>query len=139
MLDTIMLLYKIKMLLRYYSEYFKFYYKYDMKIPVSEVQKLSSLQSNMKIPFTILFTTYIHCDQGKLFFYFIYFIFFLLQWILSYIEMKQPWVYMCSPSRCPLSTHSLQVFPVQLHAMRYPVRLCCPVLCSVTSVVSDSL
>ena len=37
MLDTIMLLYKIKMLLRYYSEYFKFYYKYDMKIPVSEV------------------------------------------------------------------------------------------------------
>lgn len=58
MLDTIMLLYKIKMLLRYYSEYFKFYYKYDMKIPVSEVQKRSSLQSNMKIPFTILFTTY---------------------------------------------------------------------------------
>ena len=22
-------------------------------------------------------------------------------WILSYIEMKQPWVYMCSPSRSP--------------------------------------
>ena len=29
-------------------------------------------------------------------------IFFLLQWILSYTEMKQPWVYMCSPSRSPL-------------------------------------
>ena len=29
-------------------------------------------------------------------------LFFYLQWILSYIEMKQPWVYMCSPSRSPL-------------------------------------
>ena len=27
---------------------------------------------------------------------------FLLYWIFSYIEMKQPWVYMCSPSRSPL-------------------------------------
>ena len=26
--------------------------------------------------------------------------------------MKQPWVYMCSPSRSPLSTRSLWVFPV---------------------------
>ena len=25
-----------------------------------------------------------------------------LEWILSYIGMKQPWVYMCSPSRSPL-------------------------------------
>lgn len=33
----IMLLYKIKILLRYCSEYFIFYYKYDMKIPISEV------------------------------------------------------------------------------------------------------
>ena len=30
------------------------------------------------------------------------FFFFNLWWILSYIEMKQPWVYMCSPSRPPL-------------------------------------
>ena len=28
--------------------------------------------------------------------------FFYLWWILSYIEMKQPWVYICSPSRSPL-------------------------------------
>ena len=28
--------------------------------------------------------------------------FFYLWWILSYIEMKQPWVYMCSPSQSPL-------------------------------------
>ena len=26
----------------------------------------------------------------------------ILQWVLSYIEMKQPWIYMCSPSRSPL-------------------------------------
>ena len=31
-----------------------------------------------------------------------FFLFFYLQWILSYIEIKQPWVYMCSPSRSPL-------------------------------------
>ena len=30
------------------------------------------------------------------------FFFFYLWWILSYIEMKQPWVYTCSPSRSPL-------------------------------------
>ena len=38
--------------------------------------------------------------NGKLFF------FFFLWWILSYIKMKQPWVYMCShpdpPSHLPL-------------------------------------
>ena len=34
-------------------------------------------------------------------FYFII-IFFYLWWILSYIEMKQPRVYMCSPSQSPL-------------------------------------
>ena len=27
---------------------------------------------------------------------------YFLQWILSYIAMKQPWIYMCSPSRSPL-------------------------------------
>ena len=31
-----------------------------------------------------------------------FFFFFYLWWILSYIEMKQPWVYMCSPSWSPL-------------------------------------
>ena len=33
---------------------------------------------------------------------FLFFFFFYLWWILSYIEMKQPWVYMCFPSRSPL-------------------------------------
>ena len=32
----------------------------------------------------------------------ILFFFFYLWWILSYIEMKQPWVHMCSPSQSPL-------------------------------------
>ena len=37
----------------------------------------------------------------------------ILQWFLSYIDMNQPWVYMCSPSQSPsLSTRSLWVFPV---------------------------
>ena len=34
--------------------------------------------------------------------FFFFFFFFYLWWILSYIEMKQPWVYMCSPSQSPL-------------------------------------
>ena len=36
------------------------------------------------------------------FFLFFSFFFFNWWWILSYIEMRQPWVYMCSPSRSPL-------------------------------------
>ena len=36
------------------------------------------------------------------FFFFLFFFFFYLWWILSYIEMKQPRVYMCSPSQSPL-------------------------------------
>ena len=36
------------------------------------------------------------------FFVFCFLFFFNLWWILSYIEMKQPWVYMCSPSQSPL-------------------------------------
>ena len=27
-----------------------------------------------------------------------------MQWVLSYIEMNQPWIYMCSPSQSPLPT-----------------------------------
>ena len=44
-------------------------------------------------------------QMGGFFFFFhmLKFIsFFNLWWILSYIGMKQPWVYMCSPSRSPL-------------------------------------
>ena len=39
----------------------------------------------------------------SLFFFVTSFLFFFyLWWILSYIEMKQPWVYICSPSQSPL-------------------------------------
>ena len=34
-----------------------------------------------------------------LFIYLFTYLFFNLYWILSYTEMKQPWVYMCSPSQ----------------------------------------
>ena len=37
-----------------------------------------------------------------IFFLFFYLFIFYLWWILSYIEMKQPRVYMCSPSQSPL-------------------------------------
>ena len=50
-----------------------------------------------------------------LFFYLFLFLFFYLSWILSYIEMKQPWVYMRSPSRPPsqLPLHPLPPgFPI---------------------------
>ena len=39
-------------------------------------------------------------------FFFSFFFFFYLWWILSYIKMKQPRVYMCSPSQSPLPPHS---------------------------------
>ena len=42
----------------------------------------------------------------RVFFFFNFF--FYLWWILSYIEMKQPWVYMCPPSRSPLPTRVLK-------------------------------
>ena len=31
----------------------------------------------------------------------------ILQWVLSYIDMNQPWIYMCSPSGSPLPPPSL--------------------------------
>ena len=53
----------------------------------------------------------VHLDLLSSFFFFFcgpfyFFNFFYLQWILSYIKMKQPWVYMCSPSRSPLQPPS---------------------------------
>ena len=45
--------------------------------------------------------TYISGSKNYIFIFFIFY-FFYLWWILSYIEMKQPRVYMCSPSQSPL-------------------------------------
>ena len=45
------------------------------------------------------------------YFFFIYFYqlkanhFTILQWVLSYTDMNQPWIYMCSPSRSPSRLH----------------------------------
>ena len=44
-------------------------------------------------------------------FFFSFFFFFNLWWILSYIEMKQPRVYMCSPFQSPLPP------PLPLHQL----------------------
>ena len=46
-------------------------------------------------------------EQWYFLFFFIFILFILFfQWFLSYIDMNQPWIYMCSPSRCPLSPPS---------------------------------
>ena len=50
---------------------------------------LHSHQHCMRVPFSLQ-----PCQQ-------LFFFFFYLWWTLSYIEMKQPWVYMCSPSQSP--------------------------------------
>ena len=41
---------------------------------------------------------FVSVPEYALKFIFFFNFFFLLWWILSYIEMKQPWVYMCPPS-----------------------------------------
>ena len=62
--------------------------------------KNSQFQGCFYCPFNIYFIYFI--------FFFIYFYqlegnyFTILQWVLSYIDMNQPWIYMCSPSRSPL-------------------------------------
>ena len=37
-----------------------------------------------------------------LFFSFIFISWRLIKWVLPYIDMNQPWIYMCSPSRSPI-------------------------------------
>ena len=43
----------------------------------------------------------------------------ILWWFLPYIDMNQPWVYMCSPSWTPVPISSLRVIPV--HRLQAPV------------------
>ena len=56
------------------------------------------------------------------FFFYFEFFFFYLWWILSYIEMKQKWVYMCSPSWSSLppsafSKTSLNIWKFTVHIL----------------------
>ena len=59
------------------------------------------------------------CNRNLFFlsFFFLFIIFFYLWWILSYIEMKQPWVYMCShpnpPSHLPCNRNLIWM-PISL-------------------------
>ena len=60
---------------------------------------------NVSLAFGNLFFFIFQKSLYLLFIFFKYtvvFFFFFLWWILSYIEMKQPWVFMCSPSLSPL-------------------------------------
>ena len=71
---------------------------YHFTIPPPQYECLSPyILINIKLKTFVNFFIFLF-----LFFYFLY-----LQWILSYIEMKQPRVYMCSPSRSPLPRPSL--------------------------------
>ena len=78
--------------------------KHDWATPLSLSFSLghcvisSTLSINWSLPFIIFFYFY----GSHLPFPFFFFLFFYLWWILSYIEMKQPRVYMCSPSQSPL-------------------------------------
>ena len=73
-------------------------------------------------PLRLLPSIYLVSGSFLSFFFFIYFYqlvanyFTTFQWVLSYIDMNQPWIYMYSPSRSPpptsLSTRFLLVFPV---------------------------
>ena len=76
--------------------------------------------SNAQTQFCFVFFSLKH-----LFYFILFFIYFLqleanhptiLQWVLSHIDMNQPWIYMYSPSQIPpptsLSARSLWVFPV---------------------------
>ena len=80
-------------------EFFSLYADYQIK------------NSIIKYFFSVSFL-FIFCIL-PLFFFFIYFYqleanyFTILQWVLSYTDMNQPWSYMYSPSRSPLPPPSL--------------------------------
>ena len=69
----------------------------SQKLMMSRRRIWSSLDAKQNVFYFILLFS-----ECILFFYYYFLFFFNLLWILSYIEMKQPWVYMCSPSRSPL-------------------------------------
>ena len=69
-----------------------------------------------------LFVCVCVCGNYYLFIYFYQLeanYFTILQWVLSYIEMNQPWIYMCSPSQSPLPPPS-PPHPIPLHLPSAP-------------------
>ena len=74
------------------------------------VHTLNTYIFTNKLCIHLLSVLFILKTPQKVYFYFYFFLvvefsfflFFFLWWILSYIEMKQPRVYMCSPSQPPL-------------------------------------
>ena len=67
------------------------------------------LQCSSAKPFLLDYST-CYSSINNIFFLFIYQLeanyFTILQWFLTYIDMNQPWIYMCSPSRSPLPPSS---------------------------------
>ena len=62
----------------------------------ARTRTLTYTQSSMKSQqnFFLIFFIYFYQLEANYFT--------ILWWFLSYIDMNQPWIYMCSPSRCPL-------------------------------------
>ena len=93
----------------------------DLCLKANSSEKSSLIISSNIITVPCLSPCSSHCHsihfyflcQACFFFFFIYFYqleanyFTILQWFLSYIDMNQPWIYMCSPSRSPLPPPSL--------------------------------
>ena len=97
------------------------------------------LQVSLCVLFTISISVFHLPNFFSVFFlfFFIYFYqleanyFTILQWVLSYIDMNQPWIYMYSPSQSPLPPPSLpdpcgssQCY-LQPHGLQH-TRLTCP-------------
>ena len=75
--------------------------RFPVKCCIEVVRVKGYLDSNLgeSILSSTIISTMLVIDAPFLNFFLIFFYFW---WILSYIEMKQPWIYMCSPSRSPL-------------------------------------
>ena len=107
--------------------------------PIWKVNSFSYLENTLFSKLCFMGSSWGSTTLNYTFFilFFFFFSFFYLWWILSYIEMKQPWVYMCLPSRSPLP--SLSVFPV--HQVRALVSCIQPglVICSTLDNIHVSM
>ena len=71
----------------------------------------------------------VFCIAGGFFFIYLFKLeanyFTILWWFLPYIDMNQPWVYMCPPSQIPLPPH----FPSHPSGLSQYTSFECPVSC----------
>ena len=70
-------------------------YSIVVVLPYIEIFKLDTqVFFFLKTTYLFIFSTYFYSLEANYFT--------ILQWFLLYIDMNQPWSYMCSPSRSPL-------------------------------------